>query len=472
MNSRNSIRCCLARALVLAGGALILTFTGLINTAGAAKPPKPPPPPPPPAPYTYLYLGGLGGSDGDAYAINNAGQVVGHAATTAGIQHAFIVVPQDTDHDGKPDLWNPTGTTQGLNPLMTDLGAPSGFEHVTTANALDVNDLGQVLGYCQGTNLDKSTWETWWVVAPTDVNEDGKPEWYRDDGMGANALMIPLRLGGDYVTDLQFTAINNSGQIVGSCTRAGFVLIPLDADQDGRPDTWFEDANLDGLNDLFVDLGQAFNPSGALVNLAPSDINDDGQIVGYIGYTPFLLTPKRTPAGPVWVEDLHGDGENDLIVRLPMPLTGSVGYSRLVVNNKGSIAGNFRTSKGTYHAILWRTDAQGALQYTDLGVPNSETHIRSQDINDGDQVVGDAILYGNVRGIQNTVRTWSGWLWDNGVMKDVRTLMDKSAELTGRYMFTAGINNAGLMVGFAGAVTVGSTEGPAGYYPWIAVPTR
>jgi hypothetical protein len=45
MNSRNLIRCCLARALVLAGGALTLSFTGLINTAWAAKPPKPPPPP-------------------------------------------------------------------------------------------------------------------------------------------------------------------------------------------------------------------------------------------------------------------------------------------------------------------------------------------------------------------------------------------------------------------------------------------
>ena len=457
MNSRNSIRRCLARALVLAGGALTLSFTGLINTAWAAKPPKPPPPPPPSAPYTYLYLGGLGGSDGDAYAINNAGQVVGHAATTAEIQHAFIVVPQDNNGDGKPDLWNPTGTTQGLNPLMIDLGVPEGVGVAESSSAKDINDLGYVLGSCTAGD---------WIIAPTELDGNGALSWFLDDGVGANALMVPLRLGGDYVANLHFTAINNSAQIVGSCTRAGFVLIPLDADQDGRPDTWFKDDNQDGLNDLFVDLGQAFSPSGGLTNLVPSDINDGGQIVGYIGGTPFLLTPKQTGAGPVWFEDLNSDGENDLIVRLPMPPTGSFGYSPLVVNNKGSIAGNFRIIKGTYqyHAILWSTDAQGVPQYTDLGVPNKETNIRSQGINDRDQVVGDA--YGG-----RSSFSWNGWLWDNGVMTDVRTLMDKSAELTDRYMFAAGINNSSLMVGFAGAATVGSTGGPAGYYPWIAVPT-
>jgi hypothetical protein len=122
------------------------------------------------------------------------------------------------------------------------------------------------------------------------------------------------------------------------------------------------------------------------------------------------------------------------------------------------VAGNYQTSKGTYRAILWRADAQGVLHYTDLGVPNSETHIRSQGINGSDQVVGDALLYGR----KASVLSWCGWLWENGVMKDVRTLMDKSAELTGRYMFAAGINNASYMVGFAG--------GTVGYYPWIAVP--
>lgn len=278
--------------------------------------------------------------------------------------------------------------------------------------------------------------------------------------------MIPLGLSGT-----GRVAINNLGQVVTTCEGVGLLLKPVDADGDGRADTWYQDADSVGVNDLLVDLGQAFDTGGNLAPLQACDLHDAGQIVGYVGGTPFLLTPNLTAAGPAWFEDLDPeDGENDLIVRLPMPLTGSVGYAPLVVNNNGSVAGNFRTSKGTYRAILWRPNAQGVLQYTDLGVPNSETAIRSQGINDRDQVVGDAILYGNVRGTQNTVRSWSGWLWESGVMKDVRTLMDKSAELIDRYMFTAGINDSSLMVGFAGAVTVGSAEGPAGYYPWIAVP--
>jgi uncharacterized membrane protein len=336
---------------------------------------------------------------------------------------------------------------------MTDLGAPMGFEGASIS-ARGINDLGQVVGRYHGAN--DSPPDGAWLINPLDTNGDGKPDtWCLDDGTGANALMIPLVLPGSYI---DWIAINNLGQIVITCEGVGLLLSPVDADGDGTPDTWYQDGDSDGVNDLLVNLGQAFDSSGNLAPLQACDLNDAGQIVGYIGGSPFLLTPNLTAAGPVWVEDLNGDGENDLIVRLPMPLTGSVGYSPLVVNSQGSVAGNFRTSQGTYRAILWRPNAQGVLQYTDLGVPNNETHIRSQGINDRDQVVGDALLYGR----KASVRSWSGWLWDNGVMKDVRTLMDKSAELTDRYMFTAGINNASLMVGFA--------AGTVGYYPWIAVP--
>jgi hypothetical protein len=381
-----------------------------------------------------------------------------YSRTAAGVDRAFIVVPADTSGDGQPDLWNSaaTPTTHGDNPLMIDLGAPAGFAGASIS-AGDINDLGQVVGRYYG--AASSPADGAWLVNPLDANGDGKPDrWYLDDGTGANALMIPLLLPGSYVEQV---AINSLGQIVVTCDGIGLLLSPVDADNDGFPE-WYQDLDSDGVNDLLVDLGQAFDSSGNLVPLQPSDLNEAGQIVGYFGNTPFLLTPKQNAAGPVWFEDLNGDGENDLIVRLPMPLAGSIGYSPLVVNNRGSVAGNYRTSKGTYRAILWGADAQGVPHYTDLGVPNNETSIRSQGINDGDQVVGDAILYGNVRGTQNTVRSWSGWLWENGVMKDVRTLMDESAELAGRYMFAAGINNASCMVGFA--------SGGPGYYPWIAVP--
>jgi len=454
MKLENSSRPSQSTRLVLVGVTFTLLLSSAVNTAWAAKPPKPPPPPPPAASYTYLYLGGLGGSDGSAYAINSTGQVVGQSKTAAGIQHAFIVVPQDTNGDGKPDLWNPTGTTQGLNPLMTDLGVPPGVDGASQTYAADINDFGQVVGHSWDPNGLVETW----LIAPGDANGDGQPDtWYQGDGTGGNALMIPLRLGEDYGDR---TAINNLGQIVSTRSGAGFVLVPLDADQDGRPDTWCQDGDSDGLNDLPIDLGQAFGLNGALAALQPRDINDAGQIVGLIpsqggGDTPFLLTPKGTLTSPIWFEDVNHDGENDLITRLPLPATGLGGLAT-VVNSRGTVAGQFRTSQGPFHAIFWKADASGVMRYTDLGVPKIEDYIESRAINDRDQVVGRAILYG----AQARIRSYSGWLWENGVMKDVRTLMDKSAELAGLWMATAGINNSSLMVGWTGGPT----------YPWIAVP--
>lgn len=454
MKRINTISCRWIAPLVLACAALTLLLTSTFNPASAAKPPKPPPPPPPPAPYTYLYLGGLGGSDGNAFAINNAGLVVGQSKTAGGVQHAFVVVPQDTNNDGKPDLWSPTGTPQGLNPLMTDLGIPAGVEGGSMTYAADINDLGQVVGQCWDPNGLAETW----LVAPVDADSDGKTDtWYLDDGTGANALMIPLVLPGSYI---DWIAINNLGQIVTTCEGVGLLLNPVDADGDGTPDTWDQDANGDGVNDLLVNLGQAFDTGGNLVPLQACELNDAGQIVGFIAKqgdrgTPFLLTPKQIATGPIWSEDVNGDGENDLTTRLPLPQTGLVGLAT-VLNSYGTIAGQFRTSQGPFHAILWKADAQGVMQYTDLGVLKNEGYIESRGINDRDQVVGRAILYG----AQARIRSYSGWLWENGVMKDVRTLMDKSTELSGLWMATAGINNSSLMVGWTG--------GPA--YPWIAVP--
>jgi hypothetical protein len=322
---------------------------------------------------------------------------------------------------------------------------------------LDINDPGQVVGHCWSPNgIVRS-----WVIEPVRSSVNGQPTgWYESDGNGGNALMRPLKLGeenGDWI------AINSSGLIVSTRSGRGFVLVPKQ-DVDGRPE-WFEDTDGDGVNELPVDLGPALGLNGSLVELQPRDINDAGWIVGYVpSYaganrgTPFLLTPATAANGLVWFKDESpSDGANDLVVRLPLPQADLHGLAT-VVNNRGTIAGQFRSSQGPYHAILWKADAQGVWHYTDLGVPKIEDYIESRGINDSDQVVGRTILYG----AQARIRSYSGWLWQNGVMTDVRTLTDKSAELTGLWMATAGINNAGLMVGWTG--------GPA--YPWIAVPIQ
>jgi probable HAF family extracellular repeat protein len=72
------------------------------------------------------HLGTLGGSQSYARGINDAGQVVGSAETSAGISHAFI-----TGLDGK--------SMTDLN-LVVDL--PDG---VILTEAMDINNMGQVV---------------------------------------------------------------------------------------------------------------------------------------------------------------------------------------------------------------------------------------------------------------------------------------------------------------------------------------
>jgi probable HAF family extracellular repeat protein len=66
-------------------------------------------------------LGTLGGVSGEAYGINDAGEVVGWAATTAGDNHAF--------------LWTASGG-------MKDLGTLGGVSSLATG----IDSLGEVIG--------------------------------------------------------------------------------------------------------------------------------------------------------------------------------------------------------------------------------------------------------------------------------------------------------------------------------------
>jgi probable HAF family extracellular repeat protein len=182
-------------------------------------------------------LGTLGGSYGYAYAINDLGQIVGKASTADGIDHAFLLTPEDTDGNGTPDRWFRDSNGDGRNDLMLDLGPGN------VAN--DVNNVGQVVG-----NLGAGNAFRWDSGVMTDLGT----------------------LGGSTTA----TAINDAGQVTGSSyrstgERAGFL--------------WQDD--------VMHDLGA---PPGGFDGA--SDINQSGQIVGgpfYLGYAS-LWTPT-TPNG-------------------------------------------------------------------------------------------------------------------------------------------------------------------------------
>src|SRR5262249_43899797 len=70
-------------------------------------------------------LGTPGGSSSRASAINDRGQVTGWAHTAGNAHHGFLITPEDTNGDGKPDRWYQDSNADGANDLMRDLGALS-----------------------------------------------------------------------------------------------------------------------------------------------------------------------------------------------------------------------------------------------------------------------------------------------------------------------------------------------------------
>ncbi|MCC7408110.1 MAG: DUF3466 family protein [Phycisphaeraceae bacterium] len=166
-------------------------------------------------------LGTLGGGETHARAINELGEVAGDSKDLHGYQHAFF--------------WSETLGLVDLGTLANDM----------RSFGLDINDLGQVVGWSRSANL----------------SEDRAFLWTEQDGMQDIGT-----LGG---TDSAACAINNLGQVVGYSYEDG---LP-------RAFIWSPDSGILDLNDLVVPEADYFHLAVAF------DINDAGQIVGY-GYIP------------------------------------------------------------------------------------------------------------------------------------------------------------------------------------------
>lgn len=223
-------------------------------------------------------------------------------------------------------------------------------------------------------------------------------------------------LGGSYS---YATGINASGQVVGAAALPAdgayhaFLVTPVDSDSDGTPDTWYRDADSNGINDLMRDLGTL----GGSYSWA-SAINDSGQVVGW-----------AYDALEIQHAFLWNSGAMTDLATLP----GDTGSTATAINSGGSVAG-YSWTQTVDPAFLWTPDQpQGTTgTMTSLGTLGGVNSF-AYGLNDAGQVVGAADTdYGYSH----------AFLAQGGVMQDLGTLPafpDAS--------WANDINNAGHVVG-------------------------
>ncbi len=395
------------------------TLTFAVTTQ-AAKPPKPPPTPTGPA-YRIVSLGNLGANAFGLSAINHVGWVAG-GGHTAGRSVACVVVPE-ASADG-PVYFRDTSPADGSNDLIQQL---PGLPAALNSYAYDINNTGWVGGGC---TMDNGSWlyetATIWVdSAPIDLGYVEDEETY---AYGVNNL--GLAVTGPYLYSY------------GSAPC--YVVVPKDNSGDSVADTWFEDVNGDGINDLFklVALQLGYDPETGLYydSIAPEGgINDAGQIIlnrfirnGSIGLV-YRLTPDYTDSdgdGNPWYADANRDGLNDLMVEL-IRLAG--GYTVTAdINAAGQVVG-----ASNQRAVRWDFAADGTQTVTDLGSLSSKQpeSMGASGINDLGQIVG-GVRYRNSR---------TSFLFQNGKMYDLATLLVNGTGWTS--LGASDINNQGIIAG-------------------------
>jgi probable HAF family extracellular repeat protein len=330
------------------------------------------------AAYALTDLGTLGGSSAEAHDINDAGQVVGQAVTSALNYRAF--------------LWD--------DGVMTDLGTLTG----STSKGIGLNNTGQVVGYAAASGTNHAF--LWEDGVMTDLVPG--PEWssgnaVNDAGqvVGAYDLNHPFIWEDGVLTDLggfngsaafgYALDINNAGQVVGSSfsgvmtdglAQHAFLwedgvmtnLGVLPGMEDSRAHAINGPGQVVGFSSLFDpettdEVSRSFLYSGGVMtdlnvpgqNSAAEDINDAGQIVGW------------TTAGNGGAYIYEDGVVTDLNTLIPagsgLRLTAAKG-----INNAGQIVGIARDAASRTRAFLLTPIAENTPLLNVGDVSISEGH--------------------------------------------------------------------------------------------------
>ncbi|MBI1917254.1 MAG: hypothetical protein HYS12_21320 [Planctomycetes bacterium] len=170
--------------------------------------------------YQITDLGILVAPDVAAYAtlqdMNNKGEAIGYAVTNLG-SYEFLVRPEDTNNDGKPDRWFRDSNGDGFNDLMINLTKlRTGNDFGGMAGIFAINDHGQMIGssalyqFDSNGNLVANP-----SVRGLDINNngqivDGAGNLWQVDAAG-NLVSGPTDLG---LNDSSTSSINAAGTAV------------------------------------------------------------------------------------------------------------------------------------------------------------------------------------------------------------------------------------------------------------------
>ena len=283
-----------------------------------------------------------------------------------------------------------------------DLGTLGGDNSWT--NYGGINDRGEAVGMAETSVPDPNGED----MCAFGTKKTCRPFLWRD----GHIMALPT-LGGN---NGQAAAINNRGQIVGisettvpdsGCPpskQPGTTILPV----------MWEKGEVRALPTL------PGEPDGFVQGL-----NDQGQAVGSTGTC--TSAPSFAIHAVLW--------ENDYASQLAdLGHTGSDAYA---INDHGQAVGYVSTTDGsTIVASLWENGARGAV--TNLGILPGDGAAFATGINNQGQVVGSTF---NSQG-------WSrGFIWQDNVMTDLNTLIDKDSNL---YIVAASnINELGQISGMA-----------------------
>jgi probable HAF family extracellular repeat protein len=171
---------------------------------------------------------------------------------------------------------------------------------------------------------------------------------------------------------------------------------------------------------LMTDLGTLGGPQ----SLATS-INASGQIVGMADTTPGVSH------GFLWQTGVMTD-------------LGTLGGPRsraYSVNDANQVVGDASTAGGADHAFLWRT----GVGMTDLGTLPGGTYSIARAVNGSGQVVG----YGDVRIKGLKALQQHAFLWQNGVMIDLGTLVAKPRPSQVVHSLADDVSDTGQVIGMS-----------------------